>query len=517
MEAGVAGLHFPMYVVRMQDLLEMTEVAPHNELLAQGKLHKYEPGMGAVVFVSHQWCGKKHPDPDFKQFKVFQSALRNFFAGSITVEWDFQNKAFAGATDTLTAVEIDDMLNSYVWFDYFAIPQLNARSVSVTAQMQADTQAAVDSIPSYVEFSKYFMVLSPTVMHADHPDEKLNYLSWCSRGWCRLERAARMLSPQQDNRMILVQSDTCMKFVGAQDYLHAPPGMGDFAYESDREPVVKVMAGMVSKKLQAHLLSGELHKYRVLLSLRRSLLSSMSPDICQDSGICRGFNDFLKQYQFDSPTIKDSHGWTPMHYATIEGNVSVMQDLIEHGADIHSATTENDTDFFCIPGSTPIAWASRWGGRETIEFLLDSGAKLNEPCQSYGVKPIILAAWSNNFEAVDTFIDRKAQIHSRTALNTSAIEAAIMNSHNDMVIKLIEAGVTVEPAAIENKSPLFCLALFNHSDNLVQHLIAAKCNPDEKIQIDPSQKFSCALAAGASAYALGDRDDLAVVGHHEQP
>jgi len=322
-----------------------------------------------------------------------------------------------------------------------------------------------------------------------------------------------MLSPQQDNRMIFVQSEACMKFVGAQDYLHAPPGMGDFAYESDREPVVKVMAGMLSKKLQAHLLSGELHKYRMLLSLRRSLLSSMAPDVCKDSGICPGFNDFLKQYQFDSPTEKDEHGWTPMHYATIEGNVSVMQDLVEHGADIHSATTENDADFFCIPESTPIAWAARWGGRDTVEFLLDNGAKLNEPCQTFGVQPLVLAAWSNNFEAVDALMDRKAHLHVRSCVNASSIDAAVMNSHDNMVIKLIEAGVTVEPSR-ENVSPLHYLALFNHSDNLVRHLIAAKCNPDEKIRIDPGQGFSCVFAAGASAYALGDRDDLAVVGHH---
>jgi len=304
-----------------------------------------------------------------------------------------------------------------------------------------------------------------------------------------------------------------MKFVGAQDYLHAPPGMGDFAYESDREPVVKVMAGMLSKKLQAHLLSGELHKYRMLLSLRRSLLSSMAPDVCKDSSICPGFNDFLKQYQFDSPTEKDEHGWTPMHYATIEGNVSVMQDLVEHGADIHSATTENDADFFCIPESTPIAWAARWGGRETIEFLLDSGAKINEPCQMYAVQPLILAAWSNNFEAVDTLIDHKAHIHARNAHQTTAIAAALVNSHDDMAIKLIGVGVTVKPAP-DGWGPLHSLALFSHSDNLVQHLIAAKCNPDEKIRIDPGQGMSCAFAAGASAYALGDRDELAVVGHH---
>merc|ERR1712072_844860 len=156
----------------------------------------------------------------------------------------------------------------------------------------------------------------------------------------------------------------------------------------------------------------------MLLSLRSSLLSSMSPDICKDSGICQGFNDFLKQYQFDSPTEKDECGWTPMHYATIEGNVSVMQDLLERGADIHSATTENDTDFFCIPESAPIAWAARWGGRETVEFLLDSGANSTSRAKHLGFHQlfwlhglITLRLWTRSWTARRNFMSATASMH----------------------------------------------------------------------------------------------------------
>jgi len=509
---GGSGLHFPMYVIRMTDLLEMTEVAPHNELLAQGKLHKYEPGMGCVTFVSHQWCGKAHPDPHFQQFKVFQNALYHLFAGSISIEWDFKNKAFAKAVETMTAVEIQELQSGYVWFDYFSVPQLKARSASASIQMQVDTQAAVDSIPSYVQFSKYFLILAPTVPKVECPDEGLDYLTWCSRGWCRLERAARVLSPQQDTRMILVAGSDCMKFVGADAYLQDPPGKGDFAYDSDREAVVKVMSAMVSHKLQFHKARGELHKYRMLLSLQGSLLSGKSPDSCKFSH-CEDLSAFLKQYQFDSSTDKDECGWTPMHYAAIAGAVPVMQSLLDHGADIHSATLKVDADFFCVPEHTSIAHAVRWGGAKAVEFLLDSGAKLNDACMAYGVQPIAHAAFSGNHSSLETLMARKANLNVRTAMNTTPLEAAIMNSHDATAIKLLQAGAPLD-ASSEGIGPLHYISLFSYSEKLVQHFIHAKCDPNGKIRIDPSQCFSHIFAEGAENYLRGDRDELALLGHH---
>ena len=35
-----------------------------------------EPKLGKALFVSHQWVGKRHPDPEFTQFSVLQDALK---------------------------------------------------------------------------------------------------------------------------------------------------------------------------------------------------------------------------------------------------------------------------------------------------------------------------------------------------------------------------------------------------------------------------------------------------------
>jgi hypothetical protein len=39
-----------------------------------------EPKLGKALFVSHQWVGKRHPDPEFTQFSVLQDALKHMMS-----------------------------------------------------------------------------------------------------------------------------------------------------------------------------------------------------------------------------------------------------------------------------------------------------------------------------------------------------------------------------------------------------------------------------------------------------
>jgi hypothetical protein len=51
-----------------------------------------------------------------------------------------------------------------------------------TAQLLSD---AVHSLPAYVEMSWLMLVLVPTLVHQDRPDEVVDWCSWRHRGWCR--------------------------------------------------------------------------------------------------------------------------------------------------------------------------------------------------------------------------------------------------------------------------------------------------------------------------------------------
>ena len=83
----------------------------------------------------------------------------------------------------------------------------------VRCNRSLDLQRAVESIPAYVEASRFFCVLAPTVDHADVKDEITgksvinDFSSWSRRGWCRLEAMARLLSRNSGPVIVIVGKD----------------------------------------------------------------------------------------------------------------------------------------------------------------------------------------------------------------------------------------------------------------------------------------------------------------------
>lgn len=79
-----------MYVVGADAFLQMHEAQPHQLLSDKGLLREYtrSPASATAAFVSHQWCGRRHPDPYFKQLRVLQDMLRHACAGTLAVDVD---------------------------------------------------------------------------------------------------------------------------------------------------------------------------------------------------------------------------------------------------------------------------------------------------------------------------------------------------------------------------------------------------------------------------------------------
>ena len=85
-EAQELEQNFPMWVVHVREVLKMTKLRPHQELLDDNLLIKYEEAMGIALFMSHQWVAFANPDPKFEQFQTLIDALRNIIGGKIVVQ-----------------------------------------------------------------------------------------------------------------------------------------------------------------------------------------------------------------------------------------------------------------------------------------------------------------------------------------------------------------------------------------------------------------------------------------------
>ena len=88
---STAERKFPMYVLRVQDILELTSLQTHEELAVAEKLVEWTPGCGDCIFISHTWLRHRHPDDaEHSKLKLLQQLLESILDGTasdITADW----------------------------------------------------------------------------------------------------------------------------------------------------------------------------------------------------------------------------------------------------------------------------------------------------------------------------------------------------------------------------------------------------------------------------------------------
>ncbi|CAJ1355351.1 unnamed protein product [Effrenium voratum] len=142
-------MHFPMYVVKVSDFLEM-EGPPeaHGALWQRGMLRAWEPGI-FTIFVSHQWLGFAHPDPQGVHCALLRETLQNIIDGDLMEELDLST--VSAETDVISQNRAGSR-HARPSPERFAIPQITARTAGVNEEdTKSDAAKAVQSIPAYVE------------------------------------------------------------------------------------------------------------------------------------------------------------------------------------------------------------------------------------------------------------------------------------------------------------------------------------------------------------------------------
>jgi len=182
---------FPMMVMKMSTFMELKVMLPYEELLKRGDVFEWQPAMGKVFFLSHQWTSFSHPDPASEQLDVAQSFLTKVAAGqsrslfATREEWEafhFKESNRFLHFDVVTEEQMaDDATTGYIWLDYASVPQAH------NPQAEEQRLRAIDSIPYYVDHALCFLAIVPKIEHKDLPGTFCTYKSWMDRGWCRLE------------------------------------------------------------------------------------------------------------------------------------------------------------------------------------------------------------------------------------------------------------------------------------------------------------------------------------------
>ena len=96
---------------------------------------EFEETLGQAAFVSHQWVGRNHPDPEFKQMRVLQDALRHVMSDLKNIPLDMNSEALVPGCKCLDTAKLRSK-PLFVWYDYFSCPQLD---LQVTASWRTGT------------------------------------------------------------------------------------------------------------------------------------------------------------------------------------------------------------------------------------------------------------------------------------------------------------------------------------------------------------------------------------------
>jgi len=178
---------YDMYLLRLSTMMKLfgspTERKKnlqlcHQELLQKGMLTRFEDlPLGAfVMFISHQWNGFNHPDPNGVQIECMVKTFRRLRDGKIDrVDTDpFHTILYKTNHVTYSKEWMQLLSNAYIFYDFWSQPQPTMEPENTTrrAKLKQDLQFAIASMGAYVERADCLVVLVPGATHVDKIDPK---------------------------------------------------------------------------------------------------------------------------------------------------------------------------------------------------------------------------------------------------------------------------------------------------------------------------------------------------------
>jgi hypothetical protein len=427
----------PVVAVPVAEVLALNEVRPYEEMLGAGGA-EWNPELGPLLFVSHQWTSYAEPDHSGKQLALLQAALRQVAEGTFKADGPLQAQVSASDRDVTADyyAHLDALVNcptgAWVWMDYWSIPQRD----------QARQTRAIRSIPAYLEVSGAMISLTPPTKHKEN-FEVCDAASYGRRGWCRLESRGFLMRRYIVGRYPPFYSFSDADRVGQQDAAlqeamqdrtffrqgesifngtfsccqlgHADRHGAPMACDKERlAPVVEALHASQCEALRAR---GELATWRRLLAQRWVWFAGLprerlpterlvavgprkrseeegGPDEVSDGARVAAF---LGKYALQSPTERAAGGNTALHYAAYEDSAAIIPLLVAAGAD-PDAGDDAPEGRAGRGGVTPLFLCALNGCAAAAAALVDSGADVDQQAD-VGATPLFGCVWCTDAES----------------------------------------------------------------------------------------------------------------------
>jgi ankyrin repeat protein len=449
---------------------ELPHLLPCQELRRRGLLVSYNPEEHAfVIFVSHQWLGSHHPDPQGLQFEALRRSLGELARGH-TVAEDWHDSLFFGS-DPDCRFRLDPDA-TFVWLDWLCIPQVGEglrvpqRGIlcDEAPYSAEDQKKAISSIPYYVKMSHCLLVLAPSARHEN--GAWVNVATWRRRPWCRLEldcfcwlprpgrqsqnvllvRGPGDIVSQKRNRFWMKHEDmdecTCCRLGhldGAECDLvvieraflsYAYQSFGELKATSDPVGWQRFLAMTLQRRgLDVRLEEGRAEggEFWAWSPLQLAVLGGSSHQVTQLLAAKSDPNQSLPSCTA-FPCL--SHA-TALQLAARIGDIPAMRALLEAKADVHQKGR-----WSCL------GFAAFGGHLKAVELLLESQAD-QQVVDDMGGSALLMAA-AQSKAVCRLLLDRRASVHASNDFGALPLHQAAVTSHKDIVDLLLEERADID-------------------------------------------------------------------------
>ena len=144
-------------------------------------------------------------------------------------------------------------------------------------------------------------------------------------------------------------------------------------------------------------------------------------------GVSQAFSMEPSTEQEDQKALAQT--WSVFHQACAQGNISAVKLLIEKGAQIVDATTEEE-------GYTPLHCAAGQGHLNVVKLLIQNGAQIDATIKNNCTTPLSLAAGNGHKEVVKFLLNKGADKSLMSACGSTPLDLASLFNYEDVVERI---------------------------------------------------------------------------------
>ena len=116
-------MEYSMWVMPTHEFLQLSELLPHEDLCAAGKVVRADNSMDRIFYLSHEWTSEHHPDHSTSQLHTMQTILLRMLRGTLRdTSPTFTDAMRLPSNTSISSAEWKKLvIDSFIWMDFISV------------------------------------------------------------------------------------------------------------------------------------------------------------------------------------------------------------------------------------------------------------------------------------------------------------------------------------------------------------------------------------------------------------